>query len=83
MRYNDLPLDFKYLIVNEKDRSFGLTVNTVGFQPVAPNTVYPSTQHPKAIILTYVKDEFFQSIRYFTSAKGMALLCRKPPRKRI
>ena len=79
MRYNDLPLDFKYLIVNEKDRSFGLTVNTVGFQPVAPNTVYPSTQHPIAIILTHVKDEFFQSIRYCISARHGSFMW-KPPR---
>ena len=48
MRYNDLGVDFKYLLVSEKDKKFGLTINTVGFQPVPPNTVYPSTDHPKS-----------------------------------
>ena len=47
MRYNDFGIDFKYLIVNEKDKSFGLTVNTVGFQPIPPHALYPSTEHPK------------------------------------
>lgn len=47
MRFNDFGIDFKYLLVSEKDRKFGLTVNTVGFQPIAPNAVYPSTEHPK------------------------------------
>ena len=48
MRYNDLGIDFKYLLVSEKDKEFGLTVNTVGFSHIAPNTLYPSTDHPKS-----------------------------------
>lgn len=47
MRFNDLGIDFKYLLVNERDRKFGLTVNTVGFQPIPPHSLYPSTEHPK------------------------------------
>jgi len=47
MRYNDFGIDFKYLLVNERDRKFGLTVNTVGFQPIPPHSLYPSTAHPK------------------------------------
>ena len=46
MRYNDFGIDFKYLLVNDRDRTFGLTVNTVGFQPVPAHASYPSTQHP-------------------------------------
>lgn len=48
MRFNDFGIDFKYLLVNERDKKFGLTVNTVGFQPIPPNTEYPSTDHPKS-----------------------------------
>ena len=29
---NNLGLEFKYLIVNDMDRKFGLWVNTVGYQ---------------------------------------------------
>lgn len=32
MHYNDQGADFKYLIVNERDKRFGLSVTTVGFQ---------------------------------------------------
>lgn len=46
--YNDLGIDFKYLLVNEKDKLYGLTVNTVGFQPIRPNSEYPSPNHPKS-----------------------------------
>lgn len=52
MRFNDFGIDFKYLLVSERDKKFGLTVNTVGFQPIAPNTVYPSTEHPKSYYFT-------------------------------
>ncbi|MEA4917860.1 AraC family transcriptional regulator [Proteiniphilum sp.] len=52
MRFNDFGIDFKYLLVSERDKKFGLTVNTVGFQPIASNTVYPSTEHPKSYYFT-------------------------------
>ena len=44
--YNDLESEFKYLIVNEKDRKFGLWVNTVGFQSILPHSPYPIKEHP-------------------------------------
>ena len=34
MHYNDQGADFKYLIVNERDKRFGLSVTTVGFQAI-------------------------------------------------
>ena len=45
MNYNDLGVEFKYLIVNEKDRKFGLSVNTVGsiyFAVATGSSVLPS-----------------------------------------
>lgn len=33
---NNLGLEFKYLIVNDMDRKFGLWVNTVGYQSILP-----------------------------------------------
>ena len=35
--YNDLGVEFKYLIVNDMDQKYGLWVNTVGFQSIQPN----------------------------------------------
>ncbi len=72
MRFNDLGVDFKYLLVNEKDKKFGLTINTVGFQPIAPHTAYPSTDHPKSYYFNptngRVLSEF--QILYISKGKG-------------
>ena len=72
MRYNDLGIDFKYLIVNEKDKSFGLTVNTVGFQPIPPHALYPSTDHPKNYYFDPCKGRILSEyqIVYISKGKG-------------
>ena len=44
--YNDLGVEFKYLIVNDTDRKFGLYINTVGVQAIRPNSPYPIKDHP-------------------------------------
>ena len=46
MHYNDQGADFKYLIVNERDKRFGLSVTTVGFQAIRAGSVYPPRNHP-------------------------------------
>ena len=43
---NSLGLEFKYLIVNDMDRKFGLWVNTVGYQSIPPDSPYPLKEHP-------------------------------------
>ena len=44
--YNDLGVEFKYLIVNDMDQKFGLWVNTVGFQSIQPDSPYPLKDQP-------------------------------------
>lgn len=39
---------FRYLIITPTDRTFGLTVNTVGFESIKPHTNYPLEGHPNA-----------------------------------
>lgn len=39
-------IEFKYLIVNDSDKRYGVTVNTVGFQSIHPNETYPVKEHP-------------------------------------
>lgn len=70
MRYNDFGIDFKYLLVNERDKKFGLTVNTVGFQPIAPNTVYPSTEHPKSYYFTPNRGRVLSEYQIIYISKG-------------
>jgi AraC-like DNA-binding protein len=73
MRFNNFGIDFKYLLVNEKDRKFGLTVNTVGFQPIAPNTIYPSTEHPKSYYFSPSSGRILSEyqIVYVSKGKGV------------
>jgi AraC-type DNA-binding domain-containing proteins len=70
MRYNDFGIDFKYLLVNEKDKKFGLTVNTVGFQPIAPHTLYPSTEHPKNYYFNPGKGRILSEYQFVYISKG-------------
>ncbi|MDD4009762.1 MAG: AraC family transcriptional regulator [Fermentimonas sp.] len=70
MRYNDFGIDFKYLLVSEKDKKFGLTVNTVGFQPIAPNTEYPSTKHPKSYYFNPEKGRILSEYQVVYVSKG-------------
>lgn len=70
MRFNDFGIDFKYLLVNERDRKFGLTVNTVGFQPIAPNSLYPSTEHPKSYYFEPNKGRILNEYQFVYISKG-------------
>ncbi len=70
MRYNDFGIDFKYLLVNEKDKRFGLTVNTVGFQPIAPHSLYPSTDHPKNYYFNPKKGRILSEYQIVYISKG-------------
>lgn len=40
------PGEFKYLVANERDLLWGISVTSVGFQRVAPGEEYPSKEHP-------------------------------------
>lgn len=71
--YNDLGVEFKYLIVNDKDRKFGLWVNTVGFQAIRPNTPYPLRDHPSGYYFNTGKGRVLHEYQlvYITKGKGL------------
>lgn len=71
--YNDLGVEFKYLIVNERDRKFGLWVNTVGFQAIRPNTCYPLRDHPSGYYFNTGKGRVLHEYQlvYITKGKGI------------
>lgn len=41
MNANNLDAELNYLIVHEKDKKIGLTISSVGFQSILPNSQYP------------------------------------------
>lgn len=81
MRYNDFGIDFKYLIVNERDKAFGLTVNTVGFQPIAPNTLYPSTDHPKSYYFNPQNGRILSEYQFVYISKGKGIFASESTKK--
>lgn len=81
MRYNDFGIDFKYLLVNEKDRKFGLTVNTVGFQPIPPNALYPSMDHPTSYYFNPDKGRVLSEYQMVYISKGKGIFSSSSTKK--
>lgn len=73
MHYNDQGADFKYLIVNERDKRFGLSVTTVGFQAIRAGSVYPPRNHPDAYYFTAQKGRVLHEYQLVYITKGREL----------
>ncbi len=50
-----------------------MTVNTVGFQPIAPHTLYPSTEHPKSYYFNPEKGRVLSEYQIVYISKGKGL----------
>ena len=81
MRFNDFGIDFKYLLVNERDRKFGININTVGFQPIPPDTVYPSTDHPKSYYFNPCKGRVLSEYQILYISKGRGTFTSESTKK--
>ena len=71
--YNDLGVDFKYLIVNDMDQKFGLSVNTVGFQSIVPHSPYPLKDHPSGYFFNPQKGRILREYQFVYITKGRGL----------
>ncbi|MDL2211094.1 AraC family transcriptional regulator [Bacteroides sp. OttesenSCG-928-M17] len=82
--YNDLGVGFKYLIVNERDRKFGLWVNTVGFQAIQPGTPYPLKSHPSGYFFNTQKGRTLREYQLVYVTKGRGLFTSdSTPQKQV
>ena len=70
---NNLGLEFKYLIVNDMDRKFGLWVNTVGYQSIPPDSPYPLKEHPSGYFFNAEKGRVLREYQlvYITKGRGL------------
>ena len=68
---NNLGLEFKYLIVNDMDRKFGLWVNTVGYQSIPPDS--PLKEHPSGYYFNAEKGRVLREYQlvYITKGRGL------------
>ncbi len=69
----DTGIEFKYLIVNELDRKFGLWVNSVGYQAIRPNSPYPIREHPSGYFFNAQKGRILHEYQlvYITKGRGL------------
>lgn len=74
MNNANLGADFKYLIVNELDKKYGLTVNTVGFQTIHPNSPYPLANHPGDYFFSTSKGRILNEYQFVYITKGEGVL---------
>lgn len=70
MRLNDFGVNFKYLLVSEWDKQFGLWVNTVGFQPIPKGGKYPLTNHPSDYFFNTAKGRVLREYQLLYITKG-------------
>lgn len=68
--YNDTGMELKYLIVNDQDRNFGLSINTVGFQSIRPHTPYPVRNHPSGYFFNAQKGRVLREYQLLYITKG-------------
>lgn len=70
---SELGIEFKYLIVNDMDRKFGLWVNTVGQQSIPPDSPYPLKDHPSGYYFNADKGRILREYQlvYITKGRGL------------
>jgi AraC-like DNA-binding protein len=71
---DDLGVEFKYLLVNDKDKKLGLSVNTVGFQSIKPNSPYPLVDHPVGYYFNAQKGRVLREYQFVYITKGKGIL---------
>ena len=59
-----------------------MTVNTVGFQPIAPNALYPSTDHPKSYYFNPQKGRVLSEYQFVYISKGKGIFESESTKKR-
>ncbi|NDV93977.1 AraC family transcriptional regulator [Dysgonomonas sp. 521] len=65
-------IHLKYLIVNETDLSWGLTINSVGYQSITSQESYPPQNHPTRYLFSTEKGRILDEYQllYITRGKG-------------
>lgn len=71
--YHQEGIEFKYLIVNDMDRKFGLWISTVGYQSIPADSPYPLRQHPSGYYFNAQKGRVLDEYQlvYITRGRGL------------
>jgi len=68
----DKSIHLKYLIANEQDNLWGLTISTVGYQHIESKSSYPPQNHPTRYLFSTDKGRVLEEYQliYITQGKG-------------
>ncbi len=66
-------IDIKYLIANEADQLWGMTVSNVGFQMIPAGSDYPPKNHPSGYYFSFEKGRILPEYQllYITNGQGV------------
>ena len=66
-------VEFKYLVVSDQDRKFGLWVNAVGMQTIPPGSPYPLKDHPEGYYFNVEQGRVLREYQlvYITRGRGL------------
>lgn len=72
LNHQESGVEYKYLLVNDRDRKFGISVNTVGFQTIPQDSPYPLSDHPSGYYFNTLKGRILHEYQlvYITQGKG-------------
>ncbi len=73
LNHQESGVEYKYLIVNDRDRKFGVSVNTVGYQTIPSDSPYPLSDHPSGYYFNTQKGRILHEYQlvYITQGKGV------------
>jgi Transcriptional regulator containing an amidase domain and an AraC-type DNA-binding HTH domain len=75
--------NIKYFNITDVDRTWGIVVTTVGYQPVPPGSSYPHSQHPESHIFDPQKGRILKEYQLIYISKGRGYFesqsCKKQP----
>ncbi|KAA6310847.1 HTH-type transcriptional activator RhaS, partial [termite gut metagenome] len=62
--------NIRYIVANEKDMRWGLTVCSIGFQQIAPHEVYPPKCHPESYFFSTDKGRVLNEYQLIYITRG-------------
>lgn len=74
MDLNNTGVEYKYLLANDKDRQYGLAVNTVGFQTIPHDSPYPLANHPEGYFFNAKQGRILHEYQFIYITKGSGVL---------
>ncbi len=70
----DKSVYVKYLFANEEDKEWGTTINSVGYQHVYPNSIYPPESHPASYLFSDQRGRVLNEYQLLYITRGSGLL---------